>query len=181
MYGTSMLDPSLLLLLSPRSATTQHVPSVLQKCLTDGSANKLRYQYAMKHYQQILNSPGGSRLPPVKASKAPSLKSSGREGQRDHDCWEGDLHTKMVFITRGTGICDRSNNHVPFSIVVTPASLIGDLDLAATVWSWRCTALPISGQSDDLGTILKWKSSHQQDSLQVSIGVRGTHGIDFAT
>lgn len=61
----------------------------------------------------------------------------------------------MVLITRGTGILDRSNDHVSLSIVVTPASLVGDLDLAAAVWSWRCTALPITGQSDDLGTILK--------------------------
>ena len=109
----------------------------------------------MKHYQQMLNSPGGSRLPPVKASKAPSLKSGGRKGQRDHGCWEGDFHTQMVLITRGTGILHRSDDHGSLSIIVIPASLVGDLDLAATVWSWRCTALPISGQSDDLGTVLK--------------------------
>lgn len=61
----------------------------------------------------------------------------------------------MVFIARGTSILDRSNDHVSLSVVIATASLVRDLDLAATVWSWRFVVLPVIGQSNDLGTVLQ--------------------------
>ena len=66
-----------------------------KNCLTEEvSVKKMGYQHAKEPYQQILNTPGGSRLPPVKASKAPSLKSWGR------DCQRNPIFRKRMLIPR---------------------------------------------------------------------------------
>lgn len=108
-------------------------------------------------YQLMLINPGGSRFPPVKAWKAPWLRSI--EDVSHPDVWltrhSGiQALTGMVLVATGTGICDGSNGNVPHTIVALSSARVGDLDFTTAEWARRLVVLPEVRKGNDLGSVL---------------------------
>lgn len=75
---------------------------------------------------------------------------------------------------------DRSDDYISHPIVIRTASLVRDLDFAATVWSWRLIVLPVIGQSNDLGTILEPEAHISNILCEYSYEKRQTHRVEVA-
>ena len=79
----------------------------------------------------MLNSPGGSRLPPVKALKAPVDRSVPQLAQVNQT--KTDIITEMVLITARTGICYCDSDSLADTVVARSArAVVCDGDGATT-------------------------------------------------
>ena len=103
----------------------------------------------------MLICPGGSRLPPVRAWKAPWLRSNIHANQV-RITFEGSfLLTQMVLDTAGAGIRDSDRHLLTLAVVVLPSALVGDFDLAAAKCGRIAGSLPDWAYSGDVVSILE--------------------------
>lgn len=81
------------------------------------------------------------------------------------------MRTQMVLITPWTSIPNSSDHDVPHTVVTLAATLIGDLDLATTVWAWRGVFLLVVGEGDGFASVLiqglVGQSSHLNEDRRV--------------
>lgn len=61
----------------------------------------------------------------------------------------------MVLVTAGTGICHSGNNNIADAVVVLSSTSVCHLNFATAVGARRLIVLPVVGQSNDLGRVLR--------------------------
>ena len=105
-------------------------------------------------YHLMLIFPGGSRLPPVRAWKAPWLRSNIHANQVKIALEGSFLLTQMVLVTAGAGIRDSDGHLLTLAVVVLPSALVGDFDLAATICGRIAGSLPGWAYSGNVISIL---------------------------
>ena len=64
--------------------------------------------------------------------------------------------TKVRLATARTRILHSSNNNVTNTVVILPATSVGDLNLTTTVWAWGFVVLPVVGQGYDERAVLRF-------------------------
>lgn len=116
-------------------------------------------------YHLMLICPGGSRLPPVRAWKAPWLRSNIHLNQVKIALERPFLLTQMVLITAGAGIRDSDGHLLTLPVVVLPSALVGDFDLAAAKCGRIAGSLPDWAYSGDVISILdRWSVEYHMRS-----------------